>query len=115
MFCIFIAGTPQWIIKLKPQTSVKLSNTVEMRCKANGSPPAWYIWLKDEVKLLNSDKFAITNHRFATSLAIREATEKDAGMYQCVAHNLHGSIFSSTKLKVLVGPGKSAYFIYSSK
>ena len=86
-----------------------------MRCKANGSTPAEYIWLKDDVELSNSDKFAITNHKFTTSLVIREATEKDAGMYQCVAHNLHGSNFSSTKLKVLVGPGKLAYFIYSSK
>jgi len=72
-----------------------------MRCGADANPPATYVWLKDGENLSNSNKFTITNRNSTTTLTIRDVSEDESGMYQCIAHNEYGYRFSYTKLNVI--------------
>ena len=97
----FVTDAPQWISQLQPQTNIDLSSSAEMRCEAAADPPADYVWLRDGARLSNNNKYNIVDHNGGSVLTLRDATADDARMYQCVAHNDNGYIFSSTKLNVV--------------
>lgn len=58
--------------------------TVQMPCKASGSPAPTIKWLKDGHQMDSRPRFDI---RPDGSLIIQGVTEEDEGMYQCVADN----------------------------
>uniref|UniRef100_A0A8C6LAX7 Contactin-3 n=1 Tax=Nothobranchius furzeri TaxID=105023 RepID=A0A8C6LAX7_NOTFU len=66
-------------------------------CKASGKPKPSYSWLKNGEQLMVEGRVQIENG----ALSITALNLSDSGMYQCVAENKHGSIYSSAQLMVL--------------
>ncbi|XP_025741487.1 contactin-4 isoform X2 [Callorhinus ursinus] len=91
---------PNWIQKIN-DIHVAIEENVFWECKANGRPKPTYRWLKNGEPLLTQDRIQIEQG----TLNITIVNLSDAGMYQCVAENKHGVIFSSAELSVIaVGP-----------
>ncbi|KAM9680323.1 contactin-4 isoform 4-T4 [Dama dama] len=91
---------PSWSQKIN-DIHVAIEENVFWECKANGRPKPTYRWLKNGEPLLTRDRIHIEQG----TLNITIVNLSDAGMYQCVAENKHGVIFSSAELSVIaVGP-----------
>ncbi|VCX05364.1 unnamed protein product [Gulo gulo] len=91
---------PNWIQKIN-DIHVAIEENVFWECKANGRPKPTYRWLKNGEPLLTRDRILIEQG----TLNITIVNLSDAGMYQCVAENKHGVIFSNAELSVIaVGP-----------
>lgn len=58
--------------------------TIQMPCRAEGSPKPDIKWLKDEEDMDSSPRFDI---RPDGSLVVQNVSEEDEGMYQCIADN----------------------------
>ena len=73
--------------------------SVKWRCKAVARPKATYLWFKDG-KLLEAvpGKIEVTGHML---YIWNVQKERDDGMYQCGATNMHGTTFSTGRLKVV--------------
>ena len=72
---------------------------VQWRCKAVARPKATYTWYKNgEMLQTVPGEIEVTGNQ----LYIRAVEkERDEGMYQCGATNLHGTTFSTGRLKVV--------------
>ncbi|XP_036075950.1 contactin-4 isoform X3 [Rousettus aegyptiacus] len=91
---------PSWIQKIN-DVHVAIEENVFWECKASGRPRPTYRWLKNGEPLSTQDRIQIEQG----TLNITAVGLADAGMYQCVAENRHGLIFSSAELSVeAVGP-----------
>nr|XP_021505052.1 contactin-4-like [Meriones unguiculatus] len=87
---------PNWVQKIN-DIHVAMEESVFWECKANGRPKPTYRWLKNGDPLLTRDRIQIEQG----TLNITTVNLSDAGMYQCVAENKHGVIFSSAELSVI--------------
>ncbi|KAM5279793.1 contactin-4 isoform 3-T3 [Ctenodactylus gundi] len=91
---------PNWIQKIN-DIHVAMEENVFWECKASGRPKPTYRWLKNGEPLLSRDRIQIEQG----TLNITIVNLSDAGMYQCVAENKHGVIYSSAELSVIAaGP-----------
>lgn len=73
-------------------------------CIANGKPAPTYKWYSNTTQIIPEDLPAEDQGRIIIQnnvLIIKDVMEKDAGMYQCGATNLHGVRYSSAQLRVL--------------
>ncbi|CAB1447362.1 unnamed protein product [Pleuronectes platessa] len=66
-------------------------------CKATGRPRPTYLWLRDGLPLTPKGHVVIMNG----DLTIHNVQRTDSGMYQCVAENKYGAIYSSAELTIL--------------
>ncbi|XP_029334534.1 contactin-4 isoform X3 [Mus caroli] len=87
---------PNWV-QIINDIQVAMEESVFWECKANGRPKPTYRWLKNGDPLLTRDRIQIEQG----TLNITIVNLSDAGMYQCVAENKHGVIFSSAELSVI--------------
>uniref|UniRef100_A0A674PPZ4 Contactin 3a, tandem duplicate 1 n=1 Tax=Takifugu rubripes TaxID=31033 RepID=A0A674PPZ4_TAKRU len=79
----------------KPQDVQKtIDDTLVWECKANGKPKPSYRWLKNGEPL---DHMEVNNG----VLNITSLNLADIGMYQCVAENRHGRVFTNAELRVV--------------
>ncbi|XP_034631160.1 contactin-4 isoform X6 [Trachemys scripta elegans] len=91
---------PNWIQKISDAHKA-IEESIFWECKANGRPKPSYSWLKDGEPLIPRDRIQIEHG----ALTITNVNLSDAGMYQCVAENRHGVIFTSAELTVIaLGP-----------
>ncbi|XP_043406938.1 contactin-4 isoform X4 [Chelonia mydas] len=91
---------PNWIQKISDAHKA-IEESIFWECKANGRPKPSYSWLKDGEPLMPQDRIQIEHG----ALTITNVNLSDAGMYQCVAENRHGVIFTSAELSVIaLGP-----------
>ncbi|NWQ60261.1 CNTN4 protein, partial [Neopipo cinnamomea] len=91
---------PNWIQKIS-DVHAAIEDRVSWECRASGRPKPSYRWLKDGEPLLAQGRVQLEQG----SLTITNVSLSDAGMYQCVAENRHGSIFASAELSVIaIGP-----------
>uniref|UniRef100_A0A1A8P263 Contactin-3 n=1 Tax=Nothobranchius pienaari TaxID=704102 RepID=A0A1A8P263_9TELE len=83
----------------KPQDVQKtIDDTLVWECKANAKPKPSYHWLKNGDPLdLMEDRVQVNNG----VLTISSLNLADIGMYQCVAENKHGRIFTNAELRVI--------------
>ncbi|XP_017273346.1 contactin-4 [Kryptolebias marmoratus] len=83
----------------KPQDVQKtIDDTLVWECKANAKPKPSYHWLKNGEPLdLMEDRVQVNNG----VLTISSLNLVDIGMYQCVAENKHGRIFTNAELRVI--------------
>ncbi|XP_013871250.1 contactin-4 isoform X1 [Austrofundulus limnaeus] len=90
-------ASPQLIEK--PQDVQKtIDDTLVWECKANAKPKPSYHWLKNGDPLdLMEDRVQVNNG----VLTISSLNLADIGMYQCVAENKHGRIFTNAELRVI--------------
>ena len=66
-----------------------------MNCQAIGDPEPSIDWLRNEILLVNSTKYAILQNG---SLWIRDIEDSDAGNYSCQAMNIAGMQLATTNL-----------------
>uniref|UniRef100_A0A667WVH7 Contactin 3a, tandem duplicate 1 n=1 Tax=Myripristis murdjan TaxID=586833 RepID=A0A667WVH7_9TELE len=83
----------------KPQDAQKpIDDTLVWECKANAKPKPSYRWLKNGDPLDPMEDRVQVNNGVLTISSLKLA---DIGMYQCVAENKHGRIFTNTELRVI--------------
>ncbi|XP_069545155.1 contactin-4 isoform X2 [Brachyistius frenatus] len=83
----------------KPQDVQKpIDDTLVWECKASSKPKPSYRWLKNGEPLdPMEDRVLVANG----VLTISSLNLADIGMYQCVAENKHGRIFTNAELRVI--------------
>uniref|UniRef100_A0A668SY59 Contactin 3b n=1 Tax=Oreochromis aureus TaxID=47969 RepID=A0A668SY59_OREAU len=86
---------PHWL-QTMADTALSIEGNLFWECKANGKPKPSYSWLKNG----EQGRVQIENG----ALSISSLNRSDSGMYQCVAENKHGIIYSSAQLMVLASP-----------
>ncbi|KAL1245317.1 Kettin-like protein, partial [Trichinella spiralis] len=64
--------------------------TIRFDARLAGKPIPQVVWLKDDKQIIDDAHFVITADQDLYSLIITEAFPQDAGMYECVARNVHG-------------------------
>ncbi|MEQ2192784.1 hypothetical protein XENOCAPTIV_017267 [Xenoophorus captivus] len=84
----------------KPQDVQKLiDDSLVWECKATGKPKPSYRWMKNGENLESAEeRIQVANG----ILSISRLTLSDIGMYQCVAGNKHGEVYSNAELRVIV-------------
>uniref|UniRef100_A0A4W3HD66 Contactin-3 n=1 Tax=Callorhinchus milii TaxID=7868 RepID=A0A4W3HD66_CALMI len=87
---------PNWIQNLT-DSYMPIEENLHWVCKANGEPKPSYRWLKNGEPFLIEERIRIENG----ALMISAVGVSDAGMYQCLAENKHGVIYTSAELRVL--------------
>ncbi|XP_033977714.1 contactin-3 [Trematomus bernacchii] len=90
---------PHWL-QTMTDTALSIEENLFWECKANGKPKPSYSWLKNGEQVMAEGRVQIENG----ALSIAALNLSDAGMYQCVAENKHGIIYSSAQLMVLASP-----------
>ncbi|KAM9410404.1 contactin-3 [Pholidichthys leucotaenia] len=90
---------PHWL-QTMVDTALSIEENLFWECKANGKPKPSYSWLKNGEQVLLEGRVQIENG----ALSISALNLSDSGMYQCVAENKHGVIYSSAQLMVLASP-----------
>ncbi|XP_071776062.1 contactin-3 isoform X1 [Centroberyx gerrardi] len=90
---------PHWL-QTVTDTALSIEENLFWECKANGKPKPSYSWLKNGENVMAEGRIQIENG----ALSIAALNLSDAGMYQCVAENKHGVIYSSAELMVLASP-----------
>uniref|UniRef100_A0A671Z3G5 Contactin 4 n=1 Tax=Sparus aurata TaxID=8175 RepID=A0A671Z3G5_SPAAU len=83
----------------KPQDVQKLiDDSLVWECKATGKPKPSYRWMKNGENLESAEeRIQVANG----ALSISRLTLTDTGMYQCVAGNKHGEVYSNAELRVI--------------
>uniref|UniRef100_A0A8C4IQU1 Contactin 3a, tandem duplicate 1 n=1 Tax=Dicentrarchus labrax TaxID=13489 RepID=A0A8C4IQU1_DICLA len=83
----------------KPQDVQKtIDDTLVWECKASAKPKPSYRWLKNGEPLDPMEDRIQANNGVLTISSLNLA---DIGMYQCVAENKHGRIFTNAELRVI--------------
>ncbi|KAM9859038.1 contactin-3 [Aulostomus maculatus] len=90
---------PHWF-QTMADTALSIEENLFWECKANGKPKPSYSWLKNGEQVIAEGRIQIENG----ALSIAALNLSDSGMYQCVAENKHGIIYSSAQLMVLASP-----------
>ncbi|XP_056129297.1 contactin-3 [Lampris incognitus] len=90
---------PHWLQTITDK-ALSIEENLFWECKANGKPKPSYSWLKNGESLMSEGRIQMENG----ALSIAALNLSDAGMYQCVAENKHGIIYSSAELMVLASP-----------
>ncbi|KAG5837615.1 hypothetical protein ANANG_G00241260 [Anguilla anguilla] len=87
---------PQWISVIN-DTQLDSEEQLQWECKATGKPRPTYRWLRDGAPLSPEARMEFVNGL----MSIRRVGIADSGMYQCIAENKYGAIYSNAELKVL--------------
>uniref|UniRef100_A0A670JEM1 Contactin 1 n=1 Tax=Podarcis muralis TaxID=64176 RepID=A0A670JEM1_PODMU len=80
---------PEWVEHIN-DTERDIGSEFHWPCVAAGKPLPTMRWLKNGIPYWKGD------------LRFSSLKKEDEGMYQCVAENIHGMIYSNAELKVLV-------------
>ena len=80
---------------------------IVLKCKAKGTPPLIYTWLKDG-EFLNGRRLDPYLNTSIWYLKLKNLEVKDAGQYTCIVSNRYGSINHTYTVTVL-GNNTAAY------
>ncbi|XP_016417720.1 contactin-5 isoform X2 [Sinocyclocheilus rhinocerous] len=87
---------PQWISMIN-DTQLDSGEQLHWECRATGKPKPTYRWLRNGEPLNSQSRVEMVNGE----LIIHRLQQADSGMYQCIAENKYGAIYSSAELKIL--------------
>ncbi|XP_042315641.1 contactin-5 isoform X2 [Sceloporus undulatus] len=87
---------PHWTERLN-DTQLDSGDQLRWECKATGKPRPTYRWLKNGATIWPESRIEMVNG----VLMIHSVNQSDAGMYQCLAENKHGTIYTSAELRIL--------------
>ncbi|XP_023422328.2 contactin-3 isoform X1 [Cavia porcellus] len=87
---------PHWVQFIKDM-EMAVEDSLYWECRASGKPKPSYRWLKNGEALVLEERIQIENG----ALTISNLNVTDSGMFQCIAENKHGLIYSSAELKVV--------------
>ncbi|XP_030634184.1 contactin-2 [Chanos chanos] len=94
---ISVQAQPEWL-QVMSDSEVEISSELHWSCIASGKPRPTIRWLRNGQPLGTQDRVEVNNGR----LKISNLALEDSGMYQCVAENKHGTIYSNAELRVQV-------------
>ncbi|XP_074612680.1 fibroblast growth factor receptor 2-like isoform X3 [Acropora palmata] len=80
-----------------------VSESIHLKCKANGTPPLTYSWLKDGHRLPTRLKVHPSLTSLNWYLRLKELRLADSGEYTCIVSNPYGSINRTYNLQVISG------------
>ncbi|KAH0616608.1 hypothetical protein JD844_027850 [Phrynosoma platyrhinos] len=86
---VYVQAYPEWVEHIN-DTERDLGSEFHWPCVAAGKPIPTIRWLKNGIPYWKGD------------LRFPSLKNEDSGMYQCVAENIHGMIYSNAELKVIV-------------
>uniref|UniRef100_A0A672N0G8 Contactin-5 n=1 Tax=Sinocyclocheilus grahami TaxID=75366 RepID=A0A672N0G8_SINGR len=87
---------PQWISMIN-DTQLDSGEQLHWESRATGKPRPTYRWLRNGEPLNSQSRVEMVNGE----LIIHRLQQADSGMYQCIAENKYGAIYSSAELKIL--------------
>ncbi|XP_020863232.1 contactin-3 [Phascolarctos cinereus] len=87
---------PHWVQMIK-DVEAAVEDNLYWECRASGKPKPSYRWLKNGDGLVVEERIQLENG----ALSIADLNVNDSGMYQCIAENKHGLVYSSAELKVV--------------
>ncbi|XP_051707426.1 contactin-3 isoform X2 [Oryctolagus cuniculus] len=87
---------PHWV-QLIRDVEIAVEDNLHWECRASGKPKPSYRWLKNGEALVLEERIQIENG----ALTISNLNVTDSGMFQCIAENKHGLVYSSAELKVV--------------
>ncbi|XP_054832379.1 contactin-3 [Eublepharis macularius] len=87
---------PHWVQLIK-DFEAAVEDNLYWECRASGKPKPSYRWLKNGEPLALEGRIQIENG----ALIITNLNLTDSGIYQCIAENKHGTIYSSAELQVV--------------
>ncbi|XP_066100646.1 contactin-3 isoform X1 [Saccopteryx bilineata] len=87
---------PHWVQLIK-DVETAVGDSLHWPCRASGKPRPSYRWLKNGEALVLEARTQIENG----ALTVANLSVADSGMFQCVAENKHGRVYSGAELKVL--------------
>lgn len=90
---------PHWVQLIK-DVEIAVEDNLYWECRASGKPKPSYRWLKNGEALVLEERIQIENG----ALTISNLNVTDSGMFQCIAENKHGLVYSSAELKVVASP-----------
>ncbi|KAK5601005.1 Contactin-2 [Crenichthys baileyi] len=94
---IIVQAQPEWL-QVMSDSEVEISSELNWNCIAAGKPRPAVRWIRNGLFLITQDRVIVNGgHLKISNLAL-----EDSGMYQCVAENKHGTIYSSAELRVQV-------------
>ncbi|KAM8872899.1 contactin-5 isoform 2-T2 [Synchiropus picturatus] len=91
-----VYALPQWVRMLN-DTRLDSGEQLAWECRATGRPRPTYRWLRNGLPLSSEGRVEVTDGE----LTIHKLQPLDSGMYQCVAENKHGAVYSSAELRIL--------------
>ncbi|XP_046896798.1 contactin-4 [Hypomesus transpacificus] len=89
---------PPHLIEKPEDAQRPIDDTLVWECKASAKPKPSYRWMKNGESLDPMEDRVQVNNGVLTINSLRLA---DIGMYQCVAENKHGRVFTNTELRVI--------------
>nr|XP_032828328.1 contactin-2-like isoform X2 [Petromyzon marinus] len=95
---VLVHARPQWTLGIV-NANIHIGNDLYWSCNATGTPTPLYQWLRNGILLESKGRILVS--RDDGRLKITSVHMGDEGMYQCVASNEHGEIYSSAQLRVL--------------
>ncbi|XP_077781154.1 contactin-3 isoform X2 [Podarcis muralis] len=87
---------PHWVQLIK-DFEAAVEDNLYWECRASGKPKPSYRWLRNGEPLALEGRIQIENG----ALIITNLNLTDSGIYQCIAENKHGTIYSSADLRVV--------------
>ncbi|XP_040278114.1 contactin-2 [Bufo bufo] len=92
---VIVQAQPEWL-QIISDTEAKIGSDLLWNCAASGKPRPTIRWLKDGKALTSQARMEVSNGQ----LKITNLDPQDSGMYQCVAGNKHGTIYTGAELTV---------------
>ncbi|XP_048878465.1 contactin-2 [Brienomyrus brachyistius] len=94
---IILQAQPEWL-HVMSDSEVEISSELRWSCAAAGKPRPSVRWLRNGQSISTQDRIEVNGGL----LKISHLALEDSGMYQCVAENKHGTIYSNAELRVQV-------------
>lgn len=92
-----VQAQPEWL-QVMSDSEVEISSELHWSCVAAGKPRPSVHWLRNGQPITTQDRVEVNGPQ----LRVSNLALEDSGMYQCVAENKHGTIYSTAELKVQV-------------
>lgn len=91
-----VYSPPQWLHMIN-DTRLDSGEKLQWECRATGRPRPTYRWLRNGSPLTSQGRLEV----MSGELTIHRLQPLDSGMYQCVAENKYGAVYSSAELRIL--------------
>ncbi|KAM3935364.1 contactin-2 isoform 2-T2 [Leptodactylus fuscus] len=94
---VIVQAQPEWL-QIISDTEAKIGSDLVWNCAASGKPRPTIRWLRNGTAIPSQkqERIEVSNGQ----LKITNLNLQDSGMYQCVAGNKHGTIYTSAELTV---------------